>query len=52
MAVRGVPLDGRGRKPFTGIIVTLKDRTLSPVVERFLACVREVVLADLSCVSY
>jgi hypothetical protein len=23
-------------------IVTLKDRTLSPVVERFLACVREV----------
>jgi hypothetical protein len=29
-------------KPFTGVIVTLKDRTLSPVVERFLACVREV----------
>jgi hypothetical protein len=23
-------------------IVTLKNRTLSPVVERFLACVREV----------
>ena len=29
-------------KPFTSMIVTLKDRTLSPVVERFLACAREV----------
>jgi hypothetical protein len=24
------------------VIVTLKNRTLSPVLERFLACVREV----------
>jgi hypothetical protein len=27
---------------FSTGIVTLKNRTLSPVVERFLACVREV----------
>jgi hypothetical protein len=29
-------------KPFSAQIVTLKNRTLSPVVERFLTCVREV----------
>jgi DNA-binding transcriptional LysR family regulator len=28
--------------PFKASIVTLKNRTLSPVVERFLACIREV----------
>lgn len=29
-------------KPFSAAIVTLKNRTLSPVVERFLTCVRRV----------
>jgi DNA-binding transcriptional LysR family regulator len=29
-------------KPYTAVIVTLKNRTLSPLVERFLACAREV----------
>jgi DNA-binding transcriptional LysR family regulator len=29
-------------KRFTTVIATLKNRTLSPVVERFLACVRDV----------
>jgi hypothetical protein len=28
--------------PSSSLIVTLKNRTLSPVVERFLICVREV----------
>jgi DNA-binding transcriptional LysR family regulator len=28
--------------PWPMVIVTLKNRTLSPVVERFIACVREV----------
>jgi len=29
-------------RPFSTVVITLKNRTLSPVVERFLACVREV----------
>jgi len=29
-------------RAFPAVIVTLKNRTMSPVVERFLACVREV----------
>ena len=40
-AITALPVD-LPPKPFTTVIVTLKNRTLSPVVERFLACVREV----------
>jgi len=40
-AVTALPVD-LPVKPFSASIVTLKNRTLSPVVERFLACVREV----------
>jgi DNA-binding transcriptional LysR family regulator len=37
--IRALPVDLPG---ISNAIVTLKNRTLSPVVERFLACVREV----------
>jgi DNA-binding transcriptional LysR family regulator len=40
-AVKVLPVDLPART-FSARIVTLKNRTLSPVVERFLACVREV----------
>jgi DNA-binding transcriptional LysR family regulator len=30
------------RRPWPIVIVTLKNRTLSPVVARFIACIREV----------
>src|SRR5215813_7141180 len=40
-ALTALPVDIRANAFSTGI-VTLKNRTLSPVVERFLACVREV----------
>lgn len=39
--VRPLPVD-LPASSFSARIVTLKNRTLSPVVERFLACVREV----------
>jgi DNA-binding transcriptional LysR family regulator len=39
--VTALPVDLPAR-PFSSMIMTLKNRTLSPVVERFLACVREV----------
>jgi DNA-binding transcriptional LysR family regulator len=41
-AVTALPVD-LPANPFSTRIVTLKNRTLSPVVERFLACVREAV---------
>ena len=41
-AVTALPVDLPAIS-FPAFIVTLKNRTLSPVVERFLACVREVV---------
>src|SRR5258708_18320455 len=40
-AVTTLPVD-LPANPFSARIVTLKNRTLSPVVERFLICVREV----------
>jgi DNA-binding transcriptional LysR family regulator len=40
-AVRALPID-MPASSYSARIVTLKNRTLSPVVERFLACVREV----------
>ena len=40
-AVTALPVD-LPAKPFSAQIVTLKNRTLSPVVERFSTCVREV----------
>jgi DNA-binding transcriptional LysR family regulator len=40
-AITSLPVDLRANAVSHGI-VTLKQRTLSPVVERFLACVREV----------
>ena len=40
-AITALPVDLRAN-PFSTRIVTLRNRTLSPVVERFLACVREV----------
>jgi DNA-binding transcriptional LysR family regulator len=40
-AVTALPVD-LPVKPFSAQIVTLKNRTLSPVVERFSTCVREV----------
>jgi DNA-binding transcriptional LysR family regulator len=40
-AVTALPVD-LPTNPFSARIVTLKNRTLSPVVERFLACAREV----------
>jgi len=40
-AIAALPVDLLANAVSTGI-VTLKNRTLSPVVERFLACVREV----------
>ncbi len=40
-AVRPLPID-LPASSFSARIVTLKNRTLSPVVERFLVCVREV----------
>ncbi len=40
-AIRALPVD-LPASSFSARIVTLKNRTLSPVVERFLACVREV----------
>jgi len=40
-AVTALPVDLSANTWSAGI-VTLKNRTLSPVVERFLACVREV----------
>jgi DNA-binding transcriptional LysR family regulator len=40
-AVMALPVD-LPASSFSAQIVTLKNRTLSPVVERFLACVREV----------
>jgi DNA-binding transcriptional LysR family regulator len=39
-AVAALPVDLRSNPH--AAIVTVKNRTLSPVVERFLACVREV----------
>ncbi len=41
-AVMALPVD-LPASTVSAFIVTLKNRTLSPVVERFLACVREVV---------
>jgi len=38
-AITALPVDLLG---LSNAVVTLKNRTLSPVVERFLACVREV----------
>jgi DNA-binding transcriptional LysR family regulator len=43
-ALTALPVDLRANAFSTGI-VTLKNRTLSPVVERFLACVREVAVS-------
>jgi DNA-binding transcriptional LysR family regulator len=40
-ALTALPIDLRANAPSIAI-VTLKNRTLSPVVERFLVCVREV----------
>jgi hypothetical protein len=40
-AVTALPVDLR-LSAYSAGIVTLKNRTLSPVVERFLVCVREV----------
>ena len=40
-ALTALPIDLRANTTSTAI-VTLKNRTLSPVVERFLACAREV----------
>jgi DNA-binding transcriptional LysR family regulator len=40
-ALTSLPVD-LGAPPWSVAIVTVKNRTLSPVVERFLACVREV----------
>jgi len=40
-AVTSLPVD-LPANPFSARIVTLKNRTLSPVVEPFLICVREV----------
>jgi len=40
-AVTSLPVD-LPASPFSARIVTLKNRTLSPVVERFLVCAREV----------
>jgi hypothetical protein len=40
-ALTSLPVDLRAPS-WSVAIVTLKNRTLSPVVERFLACVREV----------
>ena len=40
-AVAALPVDLTS-SPYSAGIVTVKNRTLSPVVERFLACVREV----------
>jgi hypothetical protein len=40
-AIAALPVDLPANQ-FSVRIVTLKNRTLSPVVERFLACVREV----------
>jgi hypothetical protein len=42
--VTALPVDLRANAISVGI-VTLKNRTLSPVVERFLACVREVAVS-------
>jgi hypothetical protein len=39
-AVTALPVDLHA--PYSAGIITLKNRTLSPVAERFLACVREV----------
>ena len=41
--ITALPVDMPG---ISNAIVTLKDRTLSPVVERFLGCVREVAAWD------
>jgi hypothetical protein len=41
-AITALPVD-LPAFPVSTLVVTLKNRTLSPVVERFLACVREVV---------
>jgi len=46
-AVTALPVD-LPAKPFSALVVTLKNRTLSPVVERFLACVREVAKSFVS----
>ena len=40
-ALTALPVDLHANA-FSTAIVTLKNRTLSPVVERFLACVREI----------
>jgi DNA-binding transcriptional LysR family regulator len=40
-AITALPVD-LPAKQFSAYIATLRNRTLSPVVERFLACVREV----------
>ena len=39
-AVTELPVDLPAR-PFSTVIITLKNRTLSPVVERFIECARE-----------
>jgi hypothetical protein len=43
-AVTALPVD-LPANPSSLRVVTLKNRTLSPVVERFLACVREVAVS-------
>jgi hypothetical protein len=44
-ALTSLPVD-LGAPPWSVAIVTVKNRTLSPVVERFLACVREVAASS------
>jgi len=41
-ALVALPVVDLPAKPYSASIATLKNRTLSPVAERFLACVREV----------
>jgi len=50
-AITALPVD-LPANAFSAGIVTLKDRTLSPVVERFLACVREVAASSAGKQSY
>jgi DNA-binding transcriptional LysR family regulator len=37
-----LPAVGIPASPWPVVIVTLKDRTLSPIVERFIECAREI----------
>ena len=44
-ALKILPIDMPARQPWPVVILTLKNRTLSPVVERFIECAREVAKA-------